>query len=120
LPQLRLDQFARVLDIGCGDAALWQQNRDRIPPGLAVTLCDLSGGMLRSAREALAGVKLHFDYVQANVQSLPFRPSWFDAVLANHMLYHVEGPAGALAELHRATRPGGFIFAVRMAPSFTA
>jgi SAM-dependent methyltransferase len=67
--------------------------------------------MLCSARKALSGAKVALESVQASVQALPFPPNWFDAVLANHMLYHVARPARALAEIHRTIRPGGFVFA---------
>jgi SAM-dependent methyltransferase len=116
-PHLRLEQFARVLDVGCGNAALWQEEREVIPAGLVVTLCDLSAGMLCSARKTLAGAKLHLECVQATVQALPFQPNSFDAVLANHMLYHVARPDRALAELQRTIRPGGFVFATTNGPN---
>jgi SAM-dependent methyltransferase len=38
---------------------------------------------------------------------LPFRDGSFDALIANHMLYHVDDPQDALREFARVLRPGG-------------
>src|SRR5262249_40026777 len=38
---------------------------------------------------------------------LPFADASFDAVIANHMLFHVEDRARAFGEVRRMLRPGG-------------
>ena len=48
--QLDLSPRGRVLELGCGPAALWRENGERIPAGWTVVLADLSPGMLREAR----------------------------------------------------------------------
>jgi len=105
--QLALPREARVLEVGCGAGALWRENRARIPPGWQLTLTDLSLGMLETARAA--GVPAHF--AQSDAQAIPFPSASFDAVLANHMLYHVPNLSRALAELGRVLKPGGVLFA---------
>jgi SAM-dependent methyltransferase len=104
---LRLPAKARVLEIGCGDGALWQRNADRTPAGWRVTLCDLSPGMLTGAREK----RLTFPLVQGDAQQLPLADGQFDGVVANHMLYHMRSLKTALAEVKRVLRPGGKLFA---------
>src|SRR5215207_9353938 len=63
--QLDLPPAARVLEIGCGDGALWLRNLDRLPPAWRVTLSDLSTGMLAAARAALPP---SFRLVQADAE----------------------------------------------------
>ncbi|KAK3332276.1 S-adenosyl-L-methionine-dependent methyltransferase [Cercophora scortea] len=47
---------------------------------------------------------------QCDAAHLPFATASFDTVIANHMLYHVDDPAAAVAELCRVLRPGGRLF----------
>jgi SAM-dependent methyltransferase len=95
---------ADVLEVGCGDAMIWRENRDRIPDGWRLTLTDLSDGMVGAARDALGD---RARYGVADVAELPFDDGAFDAVIANHMLFHVEDRTRALGELRRVLRPGG-------------
>jgi SAM-dependent methyltransferase len=95
---------ADVLEVGCGDGNIWRENLDRIPPGWRLTLTDLSDGMVDAAREVLGG---RAEYAAADVQDLPLPDASFDAVIANHMLFHVDDRPRALAELARVLRPGG-------------
>jgi len=47
---------------------------------------------------------------QCDACSLPFEDGFFDAVVANHMLYHVDDPEMALAEFARVLKPTGKVF----------
>ena len=109
--QLDLPPEARVLEVGCGSGKLWAENADRIPPGWRVTLTDLSPGMVAEARGACAGAGRAAGGAAADAQALPFAAAAFDAVIANHMLYHVPDRPRALAELRRVLRPGGRLVA---------
>lgn len=95
---------ADVLEVGCGDANIWRESLDRIPPGWRLTLTDFSAGMVDAARGVLGDCA---EYAVADVQELPFPDASFDAVIANHMLFHVEDRPRALGELARVLRPGG-------------
>jgi SAM-dependent methyltransferase len=102
---------AHVLELGCGPADLWCENADRIPAGWDITLTDFSDGMLSAAQRNLAEIEHPFTFRQADAQDLPFEAESFDAVIANHMLYHVPDRPRAFAEIHRVLKPGGTFYA---------
>lgn len=95
---------ARILDLGCGPATLWQVNRERMDASWSLTLADFSAGMIEAARHGLGE---RATYVVADAQELPFPAASFDLVMANHMLYHVPDRPRALAEIRRVLVPGG-------------
>lgn len=109
--RLALPPNARVLELGCGPGWSWRENRERIPPGWALTLTDLSPGMLDEARANLSelGRPLRFECVDA--RALPFADASYDAVIAHHMLYHVPDRSRALGEIARVLAPGGCLYA---------
>ncbi|MGA7873485.1 MAG: class I SAM-dependent methyltransferase [Candidatus Binatus sp.] len=111
--RVRLPENANVLELGCGTGILWRSSV-QVPDGWRVNLTDMSGGMLRETRANLARLGRSFAYMQADAQALPFRDESFDAVIANHMLYHVRDIPAALAEARRVLKPGGFCYAATM------
>ncbi len=108
--QIKLPEHAFVLELGCGPGRLWKENLGRIPTGWEIMLTDFSPGMLEEARRNLAGVR-RFAFEVADAQALPFNDAGFDAVIANHMLYHVPDRARALAEIQRVLKPTGHFYA---------
>lgn len=109
--RLPLRPGARVVEIGCGPATLWVHNAERMPAGVALTLSDLSEGMLARAREALRGWPTPVGFQRVDASALPFAESSTDLVVANHMLYHVPDLARTLAEVRRVLAPGGALAA---------
>jgi ubiquinone/menaquinone biosynthesis C-methylase UbiE len=95
---------ARLLDVGCGPAILWRANRGRIDPSWSLTLADFSPGMVDAARRELGERAV---YVVADAQELPFPADSFDAVVANHMLYHAPNRPRAFTEIRRVLVSGG-------------
>jgi ubiquinone/menaquinone biosynthesis C-methylase UbiE len=108
--QLKLAEDSQVLELGCGPGSLWRPNLARIPSGWQITLTDFSPGMLAEARANLAGAP-RFVFEHADAQALPFADAQFDAVIANHMLYHVPDRAKAFGEIRRVLRPAGRFYA---------
>ncbi len=106
-----LPEHARVLELGAGPATLWRENLTRVPSGWSITLTDLSPGMLTEARQNLGNAAARFNFREVDAQALPFEDAAFDAVIANHMLYHVPDRARALSEIARVLQPGGRLFA---------
>lgn len=108
---LKLPAEAKILELGCGPGYLWKENAHRIPAGWRITLSDLSSGMLDAAWRNLVVTGRAFQFKEIDAQSIPFDDETFDAVIANHMLYHVPDQAKAISEIKRVLQPGGHLFA---------
>ncbi len=102
---------ARVLEVGCGTGAVWQQVHKRVSRGWRLALTDFSLGMAAGLRPRTQAWGLGALFAQCDVQALPFPDAQFDLVLANHMLYHVPDLARGIAEIARALKPGGKLLA---------
>jgi SAM-dependent methyltransferase len=100
----------RILELGCGPGTLWLDNLPRIPAGWEITLSDFSTGMLEVARQNLSSHR-QFLYKVIDAQSIPIEDGYFDAVIANHMLYHIPNRLAALAEIRRVLKPAGRLYA---------
>ena len=107
----KLPGNARILELGCGHALLWKENVNRIPAQWNITLSDLSPGMLDAAWRNLVVTGRAFKFEEIDAQSIPYGDETFDAVVANHMLYHVPDRPKAIAEVHRVLKPGGRLIA---------
>jgi ubiquinone/menaquinone biosynthesis C-methylase UbiE len=116
----RLPEKANILEVGCGPAVLWKECAGRIPDEWTITLSDLSIGMLDAARQNLASLKRDFEYKQMDAQSIPYEDQTFDAVIANHMLYHVPDRKKALLEIRRVLKDKGSLIATTIGESHMA
>jgi ubiquinone/menaquinone biosynthesis C-methylase UbiE len=108
---LRLPPTCQVLEVGCGSGQLWLVNHHRLPAGWHVTLSDLSAGMLATAHLQLSPYGHDLRFVVHDAQALPFADHSVDAIIANHMLYHVPNRPAAYAEFCRVLTPSGQLYA---------
>jgi ubiquinone/menaquinone biosynthesis C-methylase UbiE len=106
----QLPPTARILELGAGAGWLWAANAQRIPAGWDITLSDFSPGMLDEQRKNLADVPHAFAHEEIDAQAIPHPDAAFDAVIANHMLYHVPDRAQAIAEMRRVLKQGGTLY----------
>jgi SAM-dependent methyltransferase len=106
-----LPAVGHILDVGAGPGDLWLRNWDRLADGWEITVSDSSPGMLEKARKNLSNRDRAFAFRVVDAQSIPFGDECFDAVVANHMLYHVPDLDKALSELRRVLKPGGRFYA---------
>ena len=98
----------RVLDLGVGPGTsaleMWRADPSRGHVGV-----DRSAPMLRLARRRAAALGLALPLVRADALRLPFRDGAIDGATGHSILYLIDDPARALAEVRRALRPGGAV-----------
>jgi len=109
--QFDLPASARILEVGCGTAQFWASNAPRVPPGWSLTLTDMSPGMIAAAGQNVAALADRVTLAVVDAQELPYEEASLDAVVANHMLYHVPDRHKALGEIRRVLKPGGCLYA---------
>ena len=105
------DRPQRLLELGAGAGTLWAANYRRIPRHWKIVLSDFSSGMLADANRAIPAPAGTFDLLLADAHDIPFEALSFDAVIANHMLYHVANRPKALREIQRVLHPDGVLLA---------
>ncbi|CAG0981163.1 Demethylrebeccamycin-D-glucose O-methyltransferase [Anaerolineales bacterium] len=108
---LKLPADATVLELGCGTGEMWKQCAARIPVDWNITLTDLSDGMLDSAWRNLVVIGRGFKFEKMDAQSISYADKTFDAVIANHMLYHLPDRKQGLKEIKRILKDNGVLFA---------
>lgn len=94
-----------VLELGCGDGALWERNITRIPQ-MSILLTDVSDGMIKDVRNNLAGAS-GVSYEVMDAHSINAKDETFDIVVANHLLFYLDNLEIALKEIRRVLKPGG-------------
>jgi SAM-dependent methyltransferase len=97
---------SRWLDVGCGTGALTEAVLDATNP-VAVVGIDSSPDFLRVAQSRVDDPRAHFTVGDA--RALPVASDSYDAVVAGLVLHFIPDPAPAVAEMVRATRPGGAV-----------
>jgi SAM-dependent methyltransferase len=102
-----------ALELGCGNGLIWRARTEELPHGLRLVLSDRSTGMLETARKNTQTLA-NTTYQVIDAQEIPYPDHSFDAVMANHMLYHVPDLPKALGEIARVLKPGGVLYATTL------
>ena len=89
---------ARVLDVGCGTGRLAAALAERA--GARVLALDVSSAMVEQARRRGVNARV------GRAEALPFKPGWFDAVVARMVIHLIDRPR-AFAQAARVLAPGG-------------
>lgn len=111
-PAARLAQLAgiskgsRVLDIGCGTGVV-AITAARM--GAQVHAADLTPQLLERARENAGIARVGIEWLEADVEQLPFQDGQFDIVVSQFAHMFAPRPEVAIAEMLRVLRPGGTI-----------
>ena len=108
--QFNFPEDSKILEVGSGPGYLWQQNQNRFQTSWDICLSDISIGMLEEARTAL-GSTLRYRFAVHDTCHIPFLENEFDAVIANHMLYHLPDIPAALKEIKRVLKPNSCLYA---------
>ena len=95
-----------VLEVGCGRGYLANLISKKTP----TTACDIV--ISESTKKKYPKIK----FVEANIQSLPFKDGEFDTVISTHTLEHVQDLPGAIKELRRVAKKELIIVVPRQRP----
>lgn len=91
-----------VLEVGCGTGLILSRTARFARHAIGI---DLSRGMLARARER------GLDVVQASATALPVATASVDVAYSFKVLAHIPDIQGALREMARVVRPGGWVLA---------
>lgn len=105
-----------ILEIGCGNGAIWMENYERLPQSMRIVLSDISEGMLRDTRREIERLEddnslkgSHFQYQAFDCHKIPFESESFDYVVANHVLFYCEDLSKVFREICRVLKPEGIL-----------
>ena len=105
--QCQIQPGDTILEIGCGDASLWRENRERIPKNIKIVLSDLSDGMMRDVKRSIGkkDERFRFDVMDAHQIHMP--DASVDLLIANHVLFYCEDLQQVFREIKRVLKPDG-------------
>jgi ubiquinone/menaquinone biosynthesis C-methylase UbiE len=100
-----------VLDVGCGPGTITLDLAEVVRPGRVVGVENVEAPLV-AARDAAARRGDHSTrFGIGDALALPYDDDSFDVVHAHQVLQHLTDPVGALKEMARVCRPGGWIAA---------
>lgn len=110
----------RILEVGCGNGALWAENLSQLPDNLHVTLSDISEGMIRDVRRTLSPLvkgKSTFDFRVMDCAHISYPDNTFDLVIANHVLFYCDDINQVCREIKRVLKPEGIFLCSAYGPT---
>jgi ubiquinone/menaquinone biosynthesis C-methylase UbiE len=93
-------------DLGCGLGFDVRRLAELVGPAGRAIGVDASLTLLESARAASEDFRAA-EFIQADIQNLPFANSFLHSCKIDRTLQHVERPDAVLGEIFRTVRPGG-------------
>lgn len=90
----------RVLDAGCGEGTLSILAAQK---GAEVTGCDISAPNIEAAKKFAEQAGATINFIQSDVENIPFPDNSFDLVLSSHVLEHIPNFDRGLHEIYRLT-----------------
>jgi 2-polyprenyl-3-methyl-5-hydroxy-6-metoxy-1,4-benzoquinol methylase len=104
---LRNREFARILDVGCGDGSA---SIPLLDPQRELTLLDLSAKMLSVAQSHVpSDLKHHVRAINQDFLTANLEPHSFDLVICLGLLAHVDSPKSVIERIAQLLRPNGAV-----------
>ena len=96
----------RLLELGCGNGKLWQENKIDLR-NREIFLSDISEGMVEEVRNKLGS---DFNCIVADAEKIPFKDTYFDSIIANHVLFYLNDLNQGLNEISRVLKTNGMLY----------
>ena len=93
----------KILDVGCGEGHL--TNKLEIKEGDRISACDLSEMAIKRGEQLYPDI----DFKKADALDLPYQWNYFDVVICNNLIEHVDSPSRLLKEMNRVLKSGGYV-----------
>lgn len=107
LNQMKFTGKRRILEVGCGNGELWKYCNPQILRNREVFLTDKSEGMIEEVREKLGN---DFNCIVADGMQIPFKNSYFDLIMANHVLFYFDNIELGIKEISRVLTENGIFY----------
>lgn len=104
--QIDFSRVNRLLELGCGNGKLWQENRIDLR-NREIFLSDISEGMVEEVRNKLGS---DFNCIVADAEKIPFKDSYCDTIIANHVLFYLNDLNLGLKEIDRVLKSDGILY----------
>lgn len=104
--QIDFSKVNRLLELGCGNGKLWQENKIDLR-NREIFLSDISEGMVEEVRNKLGS---DFNCIVADAEKIPFKDMYFDSIIANHVLFYLNDLNLGLKEIDRVLKNDGILY----------
>ncbi|MEG2270511.1 MAG: MerR family transcriptional regulator [Bacilli bacterium] len=96
----------RLLEVGCGNGELWKAKKLDLR-NREIFLSDISEGMIDFAHASLGE---NYSYMVIDAHKIPFKKEYFDAIIANHVLFYLNDLEAGLEEISRVLSVNGVFY----------
>ena len=98
--QIDFSTVYRLLEIGCGNGKLWENNHYNLR-NREIFLSDNSAGMVEETKQRLGD---DYNYLIIDCNDIPFKSNYFDNIIANHVLFYLNDLNRGLQEITRVLK----------------
>ncbi|MFA5776877.1 MAG: class I SAM-dependent methyltransferase [Parcubacteria group bacterium] len=94
----------KILDVGCGEGYITYEIKNLFEKADVFGI-DKSGIAINKARSIFKEIS----FISCDAMNIPMQNEYFDIVICNNIIEHVDNPDGLLNEVSRKMKKGGYI-----------